>query len=442
MNVLIIEPSKTFQLLLKRIFSEYSTDIYMSQSGVEAEEIFKTVSIDLICLSFYLQEMDGIDFVQTIRQLSLGNTVPILMITTKESQDAIVKSIKNGVTEVFHKNHLSELEHYLRKYAEHARRQAQLEGNVLIIDTDIEQVVSIRDFFGSTKLNFIHFMTAEDAASLARAAEFDLVITDIVLDGQMSGLSLIREIREINEKMYRIPILGVSQISSPSQKIELFRAGANDYIQKPIVLEELSVRLKNLLHNKKLLDTLEEKNRQLEESLNHDSLTGLFNRHHLFNIAERVIYDSYRYDYPVSMLVIDLDHFKKVNDEYGHIAGDEVLKAVAKLLITSFRGSDIPIRFGGEEFLVFLSHCVAADAMKRAEKLRLKISELNPSSIPITASIGVSQTISERKISYEELFAASDRAAYQAKANGRNCTVFEPVPITGGVEIEEPGRAA
>lgn len=427
MNVLIIEPSKTFQLLLRRIFSQYTTNIYVSESGREAKEIFRTVSIDLICLSFYLKEMDGIEFVQEIRKLMLGNTVPVLMITTKDSQDVIVKSITKGVTEVFHKNQLSDLENYLKLYAEHMRRQSQLKANILIIDRDVKQVNKIKDYFERSHIQFVHIMTAEDAAALAQAAEFDMVITDIVLDGQMSGMSLVREIRKINDKMYRIPILAVSHVTSPSQKIELLRAGVNDYIQKPVLLEELSVRLKNLLHIKKLLDTLEERNEQLEELLNHDSLTGLYNRRHLINIGDRILYDAYRYDYPVSLLVIDLDHFKKVNDQFGHFAGDSVLQGVAELLKKEFRGSDIPIRFGGEEFLVFLPHCSAEDARNRAEKLRMKIAESCPSGIPVTASIGISQTTSGRKISYEDLFAAADSGVYQAKANGRNCTVIHPV---------------
>ena len=429
MNVLIIEPSKTFQLLLERIFTQYSTNIFVAESGLEASEIFQTVSIDIICLSFYLREMDGLEFVRGIRKVALGNTVPILMITTKDSQDTIASSITSGVTEVFKKDKLSDLENYLKLHAEYARRQSQLQANILIIDRDIRQVGRIREYFYRSNIQFVHFMTAEEAANLARAAEFDLVITDVVLDGCVSGLSLVREIRKINDTMYRIPILAISHLSSPLQKIELFRAGVNDYIQKPILLEELSVRLKNLLHNKKLLDVLEDRNRQLEELLNHDSLTGLYNRRHLLNIADRILYDGNRYGYPVTLLVIDLDHFKKINDRFGHFSGDSVLQAVAAILRRDFRGGDIPVRYGGEEFLVFLPHCNAEDAHKRAEKLRDKIAKLYPSGILVTASIGISQTIVGMDVSYDELFAVADNAVYQAKSKGRNCVVFLPVKV-------------
>jgi len=425
MNILIVDPSKIYQRVLEKIFKDYATNIFISDSGAEAKNIYQVVSIDLICLSFYLSDMDGAEFVTEIRKLTFGETVPILMITSKASEDTTIKGMRNGVTEVFPKNDLSKLRKYLKIYAEHARQQAQLEGNILLIDNDQQQAFEIRQFFKDTKLNFIHFTHAEEAAEIAKAAVFDLVITNVLLDGSMSGMALIREIREINETMYRVPILAISEISNISQKIELLRAGSNDYIQKPVLLEELRVRMKNLLHNKKLFDTVELQKKQLEEMANRDQLTGLYNRHYLLGIVGKTIEESYRYNYPLSLLAIDLDHFKKINDTYGHQMGDTVLQGVARLLLKIFRGSDIPVRLGGEEFIVILPHCDGIDAVNRAQSLRRQISELHPASIPITASIGVSQANIEFQVEYDRLFAAADKALYMAKANGRNCVIFQ-----------------
>lgn len=424
MNILIIEPSRIYQLALETIFKAYSTNIFVADSGVEAKNIYKVVSIDLICLSFYLSDMDGIDFVADIRKLEFGETVPILMITSKKSQEAIAKSLHDGVTEIFPKGDLSGLGKYLKKYAEHARQQAQIEGNILLIDSDRQQVARIRGFFKDTRLKFIDFSNAEEAAEMARAAEFDLVITNVVLGGSMSGMALIREIREINETMYRVPILAISAISNASQKIELLRAGANDYIQQPILLEELSVRMKNLLFNKQLFDTVELQKEQLEEMACRDQLTGLYNRHYLFGIVSKVIKEAGRYEYPVSVLALDLDHFKKINDTHGHSIGDVVLKAVGELLLKTFRGSDIPVRFGGEEFIILLPHCDGKDAVTRAQSLCTQIGALHPASIPITVSVGVSQTPQRAEIGYKELFSSADEALYMAKSRGRNCVVF------------------
>ncbi|WP_163337663.1 diguanylate cyclase [Desulfopila sp. IMCC35008] len=436
MNILIVEPSKIFQLSLEGIFKDYATSFFACTSGSRALEIYESSPIDLICLSFYLSDIDGLELVSQIRKLKFGETIPILMITSKESQEAIAASLHGGVTEIFRKNRLSEIENYLKIYAEHARQQAHLSGNILVIDRDSLQVQEIITYFQDTKLKFIHFTNAEAAAEMARTAEFDLVITSVVLDGRMSGLALIREIRDINETMYRVPILAISAIAHVSQKIELLRAGASDYIQKPVLLEELRVRVKNLLHNKKLFDTVEYQRQQMAELAIRDQLTGLYNRHYLLDIVDRTIQEAYRYNYPISLLVIDIDHFKKVNDTYGHSTGDLVLKGLADLLMETFRGTDTPIRLGGEEFVVLLPHCSSQDAINRAQSLRLQIGELCPGGIRISASVGISVIPSDTNITYEQLFAAADEAVYAAKASGRNCVAFrEPVDHTRSLEL-------
>jgi two-component system cell cycle response regulator len=427
-NILIVEPSKIYQLALEKIFASYATNIFISESGAEAKKIYHSVSIDLVCLSFYLADMDGIELVSTFRKLKWGETLPILMITSKESQDATIKSLRDGVTEVFRKNNLLVLEKYLATYAQYARQHAGLSGDILLIDGDSRQAKDICDFFKDSQLKFVHFTSAEEAADMARAAEFDLVITNVVLSGPMSGMALIREIREINNTMYRVPILAITDETNVSQKIELLRAGANDSVQKPVLLEELSVRVKNLLQNKKLFDTVELQKQQLKEMAFRDPLTGLYNRHLLVATAERSLEEAYRHSYSISMMVIDLDHFKKVNDTFGHATGDVVLQAVADLLLRTFRGSDTAVRFGGEEFVILLPHCDGEAAITKAQSLRLQIEKLTPASIPITASIGVSHTLENVRTSYDELFAAADEAVYAAKMSGRNCVAFrEPV---------------
>lgn len=243
----------------------------------------------------------------------------------------------------------------------------------------------------------------------------------------MTGIALIREIREINETMYRVPILVISTTLNVSQKIALLRAGANDYIQKPLILEELSARMKNLLQNKTLFDTVEHQKLMLQKLASRDQLTGLYNRHHLYGIADKAIQESYRYKYPFSVLFIDLDRFKIINDTHGHGVGDIVLQAVAALLLKTFRGVDTPVRLGGEEFLVLLPHCEGKNAVARAESLLSRIGLLHPHGLTITASIGIAQTPRHIEICSKELFAAADEAVYEAKSLGRDRVIFKEV---------------
>lgn len=428
MNILIIEPARISRRQLEIIFSPYATNLYISESGAKAINIYGSTSIDLVCLSFCLEDMDGIEFVNKVRKLKWGETLPILMLTSKDSQDDAIKSLQVGATEVFRQNDLASLERYLFTSAEYARQQAALTGTILIIDGDGHQAEEICNFFKRSKLKFVCFTNAEQAADMARAAEFDLVLINVIHGGPISTMALIREIREINEMMYRVPILAITTHQNVSQKIELLRAGANDSVEAPILLEELSVRMKNLLLSKKLFDTVELQNKQLEEMAFHDPLTGLYNRHHLFEIADQLLIDSYRHKYPVSLLVLDLDHFKEINDTHGHATGDHVLQTIAELLKSTFRINDTPVRFGGEEFIILLPHCDGKEAVAKAQVLRKQIEELKPLSIPVTASIGVSQTPANCQIKYNELFSAADEAVYAAKLSGRNNVVFrEPV---------------
>lgn len=160
-----------------------------------------------------------------------------------------------------------------------------------------------------------------------------------------------------------------------------------------------------------------------------DQLTGLYKRRYLIGLADKVLGEAFRYRYPVSLLVIDLDHFKRINDTHGHATGDKVLKALAGLPLRTFRGSDIPVRFGGEEFVVLMSHCSDQDAINRARNLCLTIAGLKPAGIDTTASIGVTQTPSDTLVAYTQLFAVADEAVYAAKNSSRNCVVFRELHL-------------
>ncbi len=166
---------------------------------------------------------------------------------------------------------------------------------------------------------------------------------------------------------------------------------------------------------------------QLEEQAAMDGLTGVYNRRHFNDLAVREIYRFHRYGGAISMIMLDLDHFKNINDSFGHSAGDTVLKAAAKILVDTLRKTDIIGRFGGEEFIILLPETDTDSATDLAEKLRGCLEGLSvpfqDQAFKVTASFGVSGVVSPYKTSFEELFEYADRALYDAKTNGRNCVV-------------------
>ncbi|NNE63187.1 MAG: diguanylate cyclase, partial [Gammaproteobacteria bacterium] len=282
----------------------------------------------------------------------------------------------------------------------------------------------------------VHYPNAEIAwqqfeaeAAYGSAAEaFDLVLTDINLDGNMSGSDLVANIRALDDARGFIPIVAITGDASNDLRLGLYRRGVNDFIHKPIIPEELVVRIGNLITNKRLLDKVHDIRRELFELATIDQLTGCHNRRSLTDFSEKLIHQAQRYKFAVSLMVIDLDHFKLVNDNHGHIAGDRVLKTVGSLLIKSFREGDLVARFGGEEFVVLLSHCCEKEVMAKAEKLRAQIESSCPDGLKITTSIGVTTLLPGMQANFETMFSAGDKGVYQAKEGGRNQVVFEALP--------------
>jgi diguanylate cyclase (GGDEF)-like protein len=166
-----------------------------------------------------------------------------------------------------------------------------------------------------------------------------------------------------------------------------------------------------------------------------DGLTGLYNRRFLEELQERLALSAERRKSPLSAIMIDIDHFKRINDEHGHAAGDAVLRAVAVAAVSALRRTDLICRYGGEELVVLLPDCPLTHAVERAELLRTRIAELTENGITVTASLGVA-SIPETSPRSSDLFAAADRAMYQAKQQGRNRVVAAPLrPVAPTISL-------
>jgi two-component system cell cycle response regulator len=265
-----------------------------------------------------------------------------------------------------------------------------------------------------------YFNNAEDAYNAVLKNEYDLVITDVILKGAMSGLSLVRMIRALSNHNAELPILAMTGHDDPKRRIELFHAGINDYVTKPLVEEEFAARVNNLISNKRLHDKVREQKQALLQLALKDQLTTCHNRHSLVENAPRYISDAIRYEYPLSVMLMDLDYFKKINDEHGHDAGDRMLADIGKMLMKVFRIGDFVSRIGGEEFLIILPHCITDDAVSKGEQLRSMIENSRPGGLKITVSIGIACLSEEHGTDFEHLYKSADEALYHSKNNGRN----------------------
>lgn len=241
---------------------------------------------------------------------------------------------------------------------------------------------------------------------------------------EKDGIEVCREIRARHGKAYTYLIL-LSSKESKQEIVQGLEAGADDYLTKPYDEEELKARLRAGERILELEDHLVEARETMRFQATHDPLTSLWNRGVIEELLAREIHRSHREKSCTVVMLCDVDHFKQVNDQFGHNTGDDVLRELARRLQHSVRSYDMVGRFGGEEFLVILNKCEPESAASRAENLRAMIAQkpfpIRTNPLAITISIGLGLSIDFQEQTLDELLASVDAALYSAKNGGRNC---------------------
>jgi diguanylate cyclase (GGDEF)-like protein len=267
---------------------------------------------------------------------------------------------------------------------------------------------------------------AEALELLQRQDAPSLIILDWMMPG-MTGVEVCRRIRQRDNEPYTYILL----LTSKSQKedlIEGMEAGADDYITKPFDQNELQVRLRAGTRLVDLQSQLLKAREELREQATRDSLTRLWNRSSILRELDRELARLARESRPLGVVIVDLDHFKDINDTYGHLAGDAVLREAARRMQSSIRQYDSIGRYGGEEFLILFPGCSETDCFAQAERLRkqLAAAEMAVNGIPlrVTASFGVTAALPSAGSTQEGLIRKADEALYQAKNAGRNRVEF------------------
>lgn len=256
--------------------------------------------------------------------------------------------------------------------------------------------------------------SGEQALSLLTPKhDVDLVLLDIEMP-QMNGYEVCQQLMHQNHTKF-VPVIFITAQSQQSQEEYGFKVGAVDYITKPISQPIVKARVHTHVTLKRQRDTL-------ETMALFDQLTRVRNRHYLFEVAEQKISESMRYGRSLALLLIDIDYFKKVNDQHGHDVGDLVLVQFASLLNNNARQEDVVARLGGEEFVLLLNQCDETSAEKKALSLCEKVAQADLAGLKLTASFGVSQL--QQGDDVHRLIKRADDALYQAKEQGRNRVVL------------------
>ncbi len=309
--------------------------------------------------------------------------------------------------------------------------------NILLVDDISGNLLALEGLLESPDLNIVKATSGNEALGLMLEYDFALVLLDVQMP-EMDGFET-AELMRGSERTKHTPIIFVTAISKEQKHVfKGYETGAVDYLFKPldphILISKVNVFLdlhkqKKSLERinkelKKTVEELEKANQKIAEMSIKDGLTGLYNRRYFMEALEKEVSRAKRYKTCLVLCMMDLDHFKKINDTLGHQAGDMVLSEFGKILKETIRQSDLLCRYGGEEFAVILPDTDIKKAVSACERFREMLAELifefNSSQFKITVSIGVASLSKSKVKSFDELVRMADQALYQAKKRGRN----------------------
>ncbi len=452
-SILVVDDvPANLKLLAAKLQSEYY-DVLMAKDGFEALDLAQQKKPDLILLDVMMPGIDGFETCKRMKADKDISHIPVIMVTALSEQADRVRGLEAGADEFLTKP-INDTSLFLRVKslvrvkvlldelrmrdqtalqlgisAENAFVSDVTGSRILLVDDD---PVQTRQMTG--KLNEEFHVTAIDDVSIvmeqAAHGNFDLVLVSTLLS-ETDGLRLAMQIKGL-EEIRHVPVLILVDEDDTRSMTKGLEMGINDYLRVPVDKNELVARVRTQVRRKRYQEALRANYQQSISMAITDNLTGLYNRHYLSTHLSNLVANISKNNKPLSLVIMDMDHFKQVNDTYGHDAGDLCLKQLAKMILDVCRSSDLVARFGGEEFVVLLPETDAAEAFQTAERIRKRIEStpfvFQSTQLQKTISLGVSTlTAFSLSASVEEsstqLLKRADDALYKAKNAGRNRTV-------------------
>lgn len=261
MKVLIVDRVKVFQQIIAGVLLDSGIDNAFTSSGEEALQLLNSDTFQCICISYHLDDMDGVALCHQIRKIKSYRHTPIVLLTTENSPEIYRQAINAGITDIFLKEKIHELVNFIERFTQVNK---PIEGRILYVEDQRSQRDYVSALFRERQLEVNAFDNAEDAWQAFLENEYNLVLTDIVLEGPVSGILLINKIRRLEGHKGETPILAITAFDDTSRRISLYHMGITDYITKPIMEEELIARVRNLISNQQVLN----KEVQFREQLN------------------------------------------------------------------------------------------------------------------------------------------------------------------------------
>ncbi len=443
------------KLLEAKLSSEYY-DVVTATSGEEALQRVQNDNPDLILLDVMMPGMDGFEVCKRIKQDPAYAHIPVVMVTALTDSVDKVRGLESGADDFLSKpvndtalmarvSSLIRLKMTIDEWRARESTASQLgvveqtqsvmdepydNARVLVVEDQEFEADKIAETLHKDNDNVIPVDSGMKAMEYASQHEFDALLISLNLKKE-DGLRLCSHLRS-NEKTRAVPIIMAATEEDMDRIARGLEIGAHDYILRPIDRNELLARVRTQVRRKRFQKRLRDSYENSLEMAVRDGGTGLFNRRYLEVHLQKKLDDLKSSGKNLGILILDIDHFKDVNDTHGHVVGDEVLKIFADRLLDNLRGFDLVARLGGEEFVAILPDISEDKALFIAERLRRSIADYPMASavkdmtLSITTSIG-GAIIEPGDYTVQEVIDRADKALYEAKNGGRNCTVFENI---------------
>jgi len=472
-RILVVDDTPAnLRLLEAKLTAEYF-EVITAADGPSALDLAASNAPDLILLDIMMPGLDGFEVAKRLKADLNTRHIPIVMVTALTESADRVRGLEVGADDFLSKpvndvalfarvRSLTRLkvmmdELRIRHMATGRFQMAgtdpygddgeAVNGKVLLVDSTVQAAKLVGGYLTEAGHEVTHVTTGAEAVERGRVGAFDLVIVALRLDGE-DGLRLSSQLRS-QEETRHVPILMILEESDLRHLAKGLDIGVTDYLVRPIDKNELRARTRTQIRRRRYHDRLRN---MLADSVSlayTDTLTGVYNRRYMDDHLARKIAEIGETAKPVSLMIFDLDLFKKINDTYGHPTGDRILKGVAERVGTSIRDIDLLARYGGEEFVVIMPSTPADVALAVAERLRAQLAD-DPfvvpgqaDALPVTASIGVATTVDPAE-TVESLLSRADAGLYAAKKAGRNQVraADEPNPSAAGRPSQTAAQSA
>ena len=440
------------KLLEARLSAEYF-DITTAYSGAEALAVCERAGCDLVLLDVMMPDMDGFEVCRRLKSNPLTHHIPVVIVTALDQPSDRVRGLEAGaddfltkpvsdvaliarvrslarlklMTDELRMRAVTSREIGIQNPEQEAVTETGKQGRILVVDdrkSSYERIASM--------LAAEHRVDVEPDPNRAlfRVAEgdYELMIVSLGLEN-FDGLRLCSQLRSL-DRTRNMPVLAVSDGEDNGRLARGLEIGVNDYLLRPIDKNELLARVRTQIRKKRYTERLRDNVQLSIEAAITDALTGLHNRRYMESHLGALVEQASARGKPLTVLVLDIDYFKAVNDTYGHDAGDDVLREFAIRMRKSIRGIDLACRYGGEEFVIVMPETDMAVAATVAERLRRRIAtepfpiEQGTRAIEVTISIGLAGLDGEEDTA-ATILRRADQALYRAKRDGRNRVVAD-----------------